>query len=136
MEFQAAARDELKRIFNINRFGTWNCDSPIPYPKGMLVLTNYEDEETGETIEFTKLDLVEKTRNACFPLDASRIGRLPFNPKRDNLLWGITLDGMIAVADTEDFKEIEKGQEAHTFKMKVVDIKGKTTSEIREIIGG
>ncbi|MDB4052056.1 hypothetical protein N9488_01210 [Flavobacteriales bacterium] len=136
MEFQAAARDELKRIFNINRFGTWNCDSPIPYPKGMLVLTNYEDEETGETIEFTKLDLVEKTRNACFPLDALRIGRLPFNPKRDNLLWGITLDGMIAVADTEDFKEIEKGQEAHTFKMKVVDIKGKTTSEIREIIGG
>ncbi|MDC0015503.1 hypothetical protein OAD98_02945, partial [Flavobacteriales bacterium] len=50
MEFQAAARDELKRIFNINRFGTWNCDSPIPYPKGMLVLTNYEDEETGRVL--------------------------------------------------------------------------------------
>lgn len=134
MTLQAAANEELKRVFNIPNFGIWNSDHPIPYPQGMQVLTKYEDEETGEEIQFTKLDLIEKSRNACYPLDYNRIARLAFNPKRDNLLWGITTNGMIAVADTQDFKEINRNQETHTFRMKVLDMEGKTTSEIREIL--
>lgn len=134
MKLEQQSNLELQRVFNINRFGTWNCDSPIPYPKGMMVKASYQDELTGKPIEFRRLDLIEKSRNACFPIYFEQLATLPFNPKKENILWGVTENGMIAVAKNDQFKRISKKNEPFTFNMKLIDIKGKSTAEIKQLL--
>lgn len=134
MRLEEQSNLELQRVFNINRFGTWNCDSPIPYPKGMTVRANYQDGQTGKPIEFRRLDLIEKSRNACFPIYAEQLTKLPFNPRKENILWGVTDNGMIAVATNDQFKKIRKKNERFTFTMKIIDIQGKSTAEIKQLL--
>ena len=104
---------EMQRVFSIRKFGTWNCDSPVKPPKGMLVQAKYIDEKSGEELRFKRLDLIEKNRNACFPLDFVRSVSLSYNPRRNNYLWGVTEDGMIAVAKKDEFDGIERNQRKH-----------------------
>ncbi|MGB1041378.1 MAG: hypothetical protein ACPGVD_10935 [Flavobacteriales bacterium] len=125
---------EMQRVFSIRKFGTWNCDSPVKPPKGMLVQATYIDKASGEEIRFKRLDLIEKNRNACFPLDFVRSVSLSFNPRRNNYLWGVTEDGMIAVAKEDEFDGIERNQRKHTFRMQLIDITGKSSAEIKKLI--
>jgi len=130
------ARNELKRVFNIKRLGVWNCDSPNAYPKGAIVRAYFIDETTGEELSLSRLDLIEKNRNACFSLSQTMQKQFAFNPKKNNLLWAITMDGRIAFTDKDEFKMINKNNSVHTFKMKVIEIKGKSSKEIKKLIKG
>ncbi|MEN8929478.1 MAG: hypothetical protein ABF242_04345 [Flavobacteriales bacterium] len=125
-----ASREVMQRVFKINRFGTWNCDTPVKYPTGMIVKAEYVDQN-GEELEFVNLNLIEKQRNACFPLTAGMIKKLPFNPKRTNTLWGVTTHGDIAVGKPVEF---DKAGRTHTFQMDLIDVKGKSNSEIKKLI--
>ena len=130
MDTQQASRTIMQRVFNINKFGTWNCDSPVKYPKGMIVKASYVDGN-GDFISFSTLNLIEKQRNACFPLSTAMVYRLPFNPKRTNTLWGVTTDGQIAVGKPNEF---EGAKDKHVFKMMIIDVKGKSNAEIKKLI--
>ena len=134
MTVQQSSNSEMQRVFKIRKFGTWNADYPVKPPSGMIVRANYVDEITGEELSFSKLDLIEKSTNACYPLDYGRMVRMPFNPRRKNALWGVTENGMIAVARPSEFKAIDKRSKSHTFRMIVFDVKDKTTSEIKKLL--
>ncbi len=134
MTVQQTSTAEMQRVFKIRKFGTWNADYPVKPPSGMMVNANYVDETTGEELSFSKLDLIEKSTNACYPLDFARMARMPFNPRRKNALWGVTENGMIAVAKPSEFKNIDKRSKSHTFRMIVFDVKDKTTSEIKKLL--
>lgn len=130
MNVHQASRVTMTRVFNINRFGTWNCDTPVKYPRGMITKANYVDEN-GNPLVFSNLNLIERQRNACFPLTNTMVQRLPFNPKKTNVLWGVTIDGNIAVSKPNEFDNVSS---QHTFSMMLIDVKGKTNSEIKSMI--
>jgi hypothetical protein len=96
----------------------------------MITRAEYIDEN-GDLLEFVNLNLIEKKRNACFPLTAQMIKKLPFNPKRTNTLWGVTTTGEIAVGKPLEFKGATR---RHTFKMILIDVKGKSNNEIKALI--
>jgi hypothetical protein len=96
----------------------------------MITRAEYVDGN-GELIEFTNLNLIEKQRNACFPLTVQMIKSLPFNPKRTNTLWGVTTTGEIAVGKPVEFEGVTR---RHTFQMILIDVKGKSNKEIKELI--
>ena len=127
-------RMELKRIFNIKKLGIWNCDSPSSYPKGMMVKAFFTNEKTGEELKLSRLDLIERNRNACFSLPPSMQNKFAFNPRKNNLLWAVTIDGKLAFTNKEEFKKIKKGELSHVFKMKVIDVRGKKSGKIKEMI--
>ena len=130
MSAQQAGSIAMQRVFTIRKFGTWNCDSPVKYPRGMVVKASYVDAN-GDPVELANLNLIEKQRNVCFPLTPMMIQRLPFNPRRTNVLWGVTTTGEIAVGKSSEF---EGATNNHTFKMIIIDVKGKSNSEIKKLI--
>ena len=122
----------MNRIFNVTRVGTWNCDSPAPVPVGARVMAFFEDAETGEAITPRSLRLVQKELNAVFPLYSNVIR---YNPKRENLIWGIDKDGKLVYAFNDQFIRMKQGQEKNVFKMKKIDPSQQSLKEIKNILG-
>jgi hypothetical protein len=93
--------EKIIRSLTINNFGFVNCDQPIDYPQGGKLDPIYVDE-SGTPITLTNVVLVEKNTNALFRYTST----IRYNPKADNLLWGITNDKKIAYFKNEDFKKL------------------------------
>jgi hypothetical protein len=93
--------EKIIRSLTINNFGFVNCDQPIDYPKGGKVDPIYVDEHDNP-ISLSNVVLVEKNTNALFRY----MSTIRYNPKADNLLWGITTDKKIAYFKNEDFKKL------------------------------
>lgn len=131
-EKTAKADAVMNRIFKVTRVGTWNCDSPVPLPIGAHVMAFFEDAETGETIIPKSLRLIQKGMNAVFPLNSNLVR---FNPKRDNIIWGIDKDENLVYAFNDQFLSIQEGQDKNVFKMKKIDPSKQSLKEIKNILG-
>jgi len=111
------------RAFAITRLGTWNCDSPVPRPRGTTVNASYTDEDGNELV-FDNVYLVQPKRNSMFPCNR----HIAFNPKQENVLLAVTSDNRLAIFSADRFRDIKDGE--YTFKMKVL---GKELSTVEEI---
>ena len=121
------------RAFNITRFGTWNCDSPIPRPRGKSVMASFTDAE-GNPLVFDIVYLVQKDRNALFTYYAQAFNNLKFNPNQENVLWAITSDNRVAIFQADRFKDMIIRNGKYTFEMNVLKDEPGSVAEVREAI--
>ncbi|MCW3125736.1 MAG: hypothetical protein JWO03_1394 [Bacteroidetes bacterium] len=123
------------RTFSVYRFGTYNCDSPVGWPTETSVVASLTSE-SGEKLDLMCLNLVEKSRNAVFPYQATKgeCRDLKYNASKDNMLWAVTADNKLAVVDINSFKAQQtKGGNAQ-FKFKIVDKDFKSSDEVKKYL--
>ncbi len=123
--------NNLKMSFEIERFGTWNCDSPVPQPKGKTVSASFSNL-AGTSIILGTVYLIERKRNAIFPYNYNQYNKLKFNPEEDNILVGFTSDDQIAIFETAKFKEIK--EKKHEFKMELKNVLDLSIKNLKKMI--
>jgi hypothetical protein len=117
--------------FEIERFGTWNCDSPVPQPKGKTVSASFSNL-AGTSLILGTVYLIERKRNAIFPYNYNQYNKLKFNPEEDNILVGFTSDDQIAIFQTDKFSEIK--EKKHEFKMELKNALDLSIKNLKKMI--
>lgn len=123
--------NNLKMSFEIERFGTWNCDSPVPQPKGKTVSASFSNL-AGTSLILGTVYLIERKRNAIFPYNYNQYNKLKFNPEEDNILVGFTSDDQIAIFQTDKFSEIK--EKKHEFKMELKNVLDLSIKNLKKMI--
>lgn len=121
--------ERVMRTLSINGFGFINCDYPTSYPQGAELLAKYKDKQ-GNEIKLNNIVLVEKGRNAIFHYTS----KIKFNPRQENILWGITSDNKIAYIKADDFKKVNITSGEYTFTMNVHSETLKTYEDICKVL--
>ncbi|MBS1617946.1 MAG: hypothetical protein JST76_05485 [Bacteroidetes bacterium] len=124
------------RTLSVYRFGTYNCDSPVSWPREANVVASLESE-SGEKLDLACLNLIEKDRNAVFPYAPTKgeCRDFRFNPSKDNVLWAMTMDNKLAVVDMHSFKEQQAAQQGQVkFRFKLIDKDFKTADEVKKYL--
>ncbi len=124
------------RTLSVYRFGTYNCDSPVSWPRETNVVASLESE-SGEKLDLACLNLIEKDRNAVFPYAPIKgeCRDFRFNPSKDNVLWAMTMDNKLAVVDMHSFKEQQGAQQGRVkFRFKLIDKDFKTADEVKKYL--
>ena len=105
----------VNRLFEIERFGIWNCDRMIKSETIDIVATF--TNENGEVINISNIALVSKKLNAVFKLYGNNVKVIPNSP---NLIWGMS-DGKLAYFNYKDFNKsnITHNTKEFTFKMNI-----------------
>jgi hypothetical protein len=127
---------KIYRTFDVTRFGTWNCDTPVPQPSGKQVVARYKNKRTGAIIAFPVLMLIEKARNAVFRLDGERIQKVTYNPREENILIGFLPTGEMAIVKPIDFKNIKAGTSEYEFEMDIVNPDDYSETDLKKLILG
>lgn len=118
---------DLTRVFEVNKFGVWNCDKFRDFPNGEEVSNAVYADENDNPIEFVSLFFVDKSKNSLFNITSYSKWR--FNPRADNLLWGVTRNNKIAVFSPSQFRRIKRSEGQCHFNMGVSD----NVSALKEI---
>ena len=127
---------KIYRSFNVTRFGTWNCDSPVPQPKGREVTARYKNKRTGAILAFPFLMLIEKARNAVFQLDVEKVNRFTYNPREENILVGFLPTGEMAIFTPVQFKAIDAKNGSYEFEMDIINPEEYNEAELKKLILG
>ena len=123
--------NDVKRVFEVNKFGVWNCDKLTDMPHGQEIVGEYADQDNNK-LDFLQLVFVDKSKNALFNLNPSK--KWSFNPRSQNILWGVLRDNRIAVFSPAQFKKIKKSESTCHFNMMANDNVG-ALKEIKKFIG-
>jgi hypothetical protein len=123
------AEEKIIRTLTINNFGFVNCDYPTSYPSGGEIDPIYVDDN-GKPITLENVVLVVKNTNALFRY--SKI--VKYNPKSDNLLWGLTKDNKIAFIKNADFKSLKNTTAKQKVHMHIQKEKVKTYEDAANVL--
>ncbi|MFK7755961.1 MAG: hypothetical protein AB8B53_03395 [Flavobacteriales bacterium] len=121
---------DMFAVFSVNGFGFHNCDRPQSCPSGAAVLASYETD--NESFLNGNVILVEQGTRATFKYYPN--AQLKYNPKKDNLLIGISSNSRMAVLSPEKFKEVDYKQRKCVIKMKECEKELSSKEEIQEFI--
>ncbi|MEW6470356.1 MAG: hypothetical protein AB1458_15685 [Bacteroidota bacterium] len=125
--------NKVTRLFTIDGFGIWNCDTPRSFPKGAVVKATFTDQTGGELI-LPVIYQVDRIMNALFTYyGGAVIEQFRYNPQSGTQVWAVTLDGRLAVASESDFRNGPVSG-SKSFKMKLFDANLNSESEIRKIL--
>jgi hypothetical protein len=120
---------KIIRTLEVNKFGFVNVDRPIDYPQGAEVLPIYQDEK-GNLINLREVLLIEIGRNTLY----SYKKEVKFNPKNNNLLWGILPNGKFAYFTNADFASLNLSDKTPIFTMRVHPKKLESYDEIMQVL--
>jgi hypothetical protein len=125
----------ITRQFSIKHFGIFNSDCPQSLPQGELFALKLVDSADIE-LDFDKVYLVEKNKNALYTYYKNNVGKFSYNPRSQNLLWTVTTDNKLAVFSYKKFKalEINSKGESKTLLMKVVNVNFKNEAQLRKYL--
>lgn len=103
-----------RRLFTIQRMGTFNCDYPLPpivqYAYTLQTFKNSEAAaEVAKELAYNTIYLAEKGKNAVFCFRKGEAVRC--NPKAKNLMWTITENNQIAFFRITDYTRLVNGGE-------------------------
>jgi len=136
--------NKVLRAFQINGFGYWNCDNPLSFPAEKKLAALFADKQNseemkssiweGDYLEFIKLYLIEKDRNAIFTVDLNKLDKFTYNPKKENMIIGVTKENLLAVFPYHHFESVPKRAQAYTFEMKVYKKHFNHISEIQDLM--
>lgn len=121
--------EKIIRTLTINNFGFVNCDYPTSYPSGGEIDPIYVDDN-GKPITLENVVLVVKNTNALFRY--SNI--VKYNPKSDNLLWGLTKDSKIAFIKNADFKSLKNTTAKQKVHMHIQKEKIRTYEDVANVL--
>ena len=118
--------------FQINRFGTWNCDRPRP-PYLATVAGTFQDQE------FTKYENkmvyhTDKSQNTVRRFYLKDIANVQFNEQSQNLLWLVTEDNQLAIFPPAYFDRIQQTEGAYTFEMDLTTVAIDSEADVRNIL--
>ena len=88
---QANLNEKIIRTLQVNQFGFVNLDYPSSYPSGVELPAVFADIN-GNKLSLNNIVLIEKGTNAIYRYKDV----IKFNPKKDNILCGITSDNKLA----------------------------------------
>ena len=128
-KLQIQEQEEISRILTINNFGFVNCDYPRSYPSGGEINPVYLDEQ-GKKLILNYVVLVEKNTNALFRYSAN----VKYNPKNENILWGLTSDNKIAFIKNTDFKTLKQSTSKQKVRLHIYKGKLKTYEDIKKVL--
>ena len=120
----------VARAFEVTRFGTWNCDSPVDKPSGAKVNASFTDN-VGVNLGLHNVNLIEKNKNAVFTYDKSQFNNFKFNPEEENTIVAFTANNEIAIIKPIYFKDMPK-EKKHQFEMEIIDVKSMTVTNVKE----
>jgi hypothetical protein len=126
---ELSGEEKIIRTLSINNFGFVNCDLPINFPAGGEINPNYVDEN-GNALALNNVVLVEKNTNALFRYKAN----VKYNPKNDNILWGLTNDKKIAFIKNADFGSLRKSTSKQKVRMHIHNEKVNTYEDIMKVL--
>lgn len=106
--------EKIMRTLEVSNFGIVNLDWPHAYPQGAEVTPIFVDEEEN-TLSLTNIVLIEKGKNALYRYP----NNIYFNPKEENILIGITKNGLLAYFTANDFKALQTTRGKIVFKMNI-----------------
>jgi len=124
----------VMRQFQVLDFGFYNSDCPRNLPQGKRLFAELRDEQQSHPdsmLNYTKVYLVDKERNALYTLNNS--SDLSFNPLSENVLWTVTEDNKLAVLYPEKFEalaNLSNGSKAN-LNMQLIDADFTSEVEIR-----
>jgi hypothetical protein len=121
--------EKILRTLTINNFGFVNCDLPKDYPSGGEINPIYVDEN-GKPIVLNNVVLVEKNTNALFRYS----GNVKYNPRSNNLLWGLTNDNKIAFIKNADFKSLKNSTSKQKVRMHIHKQKVTTYEDVANVL--
>lgn len=124
-----SGEEKIIRTLTINNFGFVNCDYPTSYPSGIEFNPIYVNE-SGREIRLNSVVLVEKATNALYRYT----NKVKFNPKNENVLWGLTKDNKIAYIKGDDFSEIANSKEKQKIRLHIYNGNLKTYDEVATIL--
>lgn len=137
---------KVRRAFQINGFGVWNCDNPLRFPGEKKLEALFMDKQyrpgknnmgtsgSDKYLRFVNMFLIEKDRNAIFTVDLNNLNKFSYNPDKENMIIGVTTQNHLAVYPFHEFAGVPKKTRAFTFKMQVYKRQFNTVSEIEELI--
>ena len=113
----------------MNDFGFINIDYPLDYPQGGSFTPKYVDKNSNP-LKLNNVVLVEKGRNALFRYTQE----IKYNPKNENLLWGVTNKGELAYFNNDQFKRLDTTNTIQTLEMNVHSEKELTYDKILSVL--
>jgi hypothetical protein len=122
----------VARAFEVTRFGTWNCDSPVAKPSGNKVNASFSDNN-GINLGLHNVNLIEKNKNAVFTYNESQFNAFKFNPKEENTIVAFTSNNEIAIIKPIYFKDMPK-ENKHQFKMEIIDVNSMSVKNVKEML--
>jgi hypothetical protein len=122
-------QEKIIRTLEINNFGFANCDYPSSFPTGGEINPLFVDEN-GESLTLKNVVLIEKNTNALFKYPST----IKYNPKNDNVLWGLTKDNKLAYFKNADFKLLSKTTDKQNVPMHIYKDELKTYEDIMKIL--
>ena len=126
---ELSGEEKIIRTLTINNFGFVNCDLPINFPAGGEINPNYVDEN-GNALALNNVVLIEKNTNALFRYKSN----VKYNPKNENILWGLTVDKKIAFIKNVDFSSLRKSTSKQKVYMHIHKEKVKTYEDVMNVL--
>lgn len=121
--------EKITRTLNVNDFGFINIDYPLDYPQGGSFTPKYVDKNSNP-LKLNNVVLVEKGKNALFRYTQE----IKYNPKKENLLWGITNEGELAYFKNDQFERLDAHKAIQTLEMHVYSEKELTYDKILSVL--
>ena len=112
---------EIVNRFSINRFGLWNCGKTVEMQEELQIDANFIDENGAELV-VNKLFITNKNKQLYYfapNAENSSKATLKYDAKAENLIWALTEDNELLVANTD--KGLSDNNE-YTFEMKAAGI--------------
>lgn len=120
---------KVKRMFAINRFGVYNCDNPVAYPKGVLCNVQLTNDKFMKLICYD-VYLVDKAKNGLFTYYKNPIVRFSFDPESTNMLWTVE-HGVLHILKPEQFRDISGSNGISNLQLTRIDKQFKTADEMK-----
>lgn len=119
------------RNFQIDGFGIWNCDKPLP-PETYIAVNSLFVNTEGMNIEIYSANLIEKTFNGVYRIFGGKV-EIPKND--ETMIVGVS-NGRFAYITYDEFKNLKITPETKTqiFPMHIVAEENNNYNFIRSIV--
>jgi hypothetical protein len=123
----------VRRRFEITHLGFWNSASLTALPREQKLSGVFLDENENK-LALSRICLTEKGRNIIYLYGPDNYNQLALDPQQTNILWAVTVDGRLAIANSEMLAKIRSGKEEN-LKLTVSPKEPASAAEIRKLLG-
>lgn len=131
-----ATNEMIKRTvvnrFQINRFGVWNADKPLP--PYLAVLDGTFSDQHLKKYEETLVYQTDKSANTVRRFYLKDIAKVQYNHENDNLLWILTEENKLAVFTPQNFEKVTKQLGEYDFDMTLKELPINSEEDVRSIL--
>lgn len=119
--------------FQATDFGIWSCVKLIAPGEDGYLSASFEDQ-SGTSLEQKVGYLVDRSKNTVYRFYINQETAVKINPASRHLIWVVTNDQEIALAQPEDLEQIDQAKKKHTFQLKRINQKINSEAELRKYL--